>query len=344
MPANWKEVSDPAVIKIEPLVSVAMLAYNHAAFIAEAIEGVLMQKTDFPIEMVIGVDSSQDNTLEIVLRYQELHPQIIRVLVPEQRLWMHKNCVLTLKSCRGKYTAMCEGDDFWIHPRKLARQVEFLEANARASGSFHDCFVLQQSSGQKELRVGEKEIDSDPDVASIIRDNNIATCSMIFRNVIPASELEEWLGCTRKSDFMLALLVARRGPWHYFDDPMSVYRVHQGGIWSGAGERERYAHNIQFWEVLMNSSTYANVAETIKARRRNDLRRLGIVLAREGKLLESSRYYFRSLGSKRALHGRFVGSSKYFKAFARSITVHLGLQKFATGNRQKLTGPTQKAP
>ena len=171
-----------------------------------------------------------------------------------------------------------------------------------------------------------------------MREDNIATCSMVFRNVIPIGEIENWLGRTRKGDYMLALLVAQRGPWHYFDDPMSVYRVHGGGIWSGAREVERYNHNIQFWEMLENSSDYADVADVIKARRRNDVRGLSIALAREGKLWESSRHYLRSLGSKRALHGRYFRSSKYFKEFARCVTARLGMQELAGGIWRKMIG------
>jgi hypothetical protein len=255
---------------------------------------------------------------------------------------MHKNFFLTLESCRGKYTAICEGDDFWIHPQKLAIQIHFLEVNPPVAGSFHDCFVLHQSSGRKELRVGSKPIDRTPNVASIIGENNIATCSMVFRNVIPICEIEEWLGRTRKSDFMLALLVAQRGPWHYIDDPMSVYRVHDGGIWSGAHEVERYGHNIQFWEMLDNFSAYASVADVIGAKKRNDIRGLSIALARGGKLWQSFKHYLRSLGPKHALHGRYFRSSKYFKEFARCLIARSRMLKLADSIRRKVSGPNMK--
>ncbi len=337
MTPAWKEVSDQAVVQTTPVVSVAMLAYNHAAFIAEAIEGILMQKTEFPIELVIGVDCCPDNTLEIVLRYQKIHPKVIRVLVPEQRLGALQNSLLTLGACRGKYTALCEGDDFWTHPQKLERQVEFLEHSPTVAGSFHDCDILQQSSGQKRLRVGGRRIDPNPDVASLIRENNIATCSMVFRNVIPIGEFEKWLGRTRKGDYMLALLVAQHGPWHYSNDLMSVYRVHDGGIWSGIREVERCNHNVQFWELLEDSNDYAAVAEVIKARRRNDVRGLSIALARDGRLLESARAYLRSLGSKRAMQRKCISSATYFKELAGFLTARLGMQKLAGGILRKMS-------
>lgn len=87
------------------VVSVCMITYNHEAFIHEAINGVLMQQTSFPIELIIGEDCSTDNTRKIVQEYAERHPNIIRALLPENNLGMSKNFLETLKSCTGKYIA-----------------------------------------------------------------------------------------------------------------------------------------------------------------------------------------------------------------------------------------------
>lgn len=336
MSTTWTEISAPEVLATKPLVSVKMITYNHEAFIAQAIEGVIMQKTTFPLELIIGVDCSTDNTLEVALRYQKLYPDRVRVFYPEARAGAKANSRQTLQACRGKYIAMCEGDDYWTHPEKLAMQVEFLEKHSEIAGTFHDCFIIDQKNGSKKLRVGDRSIDQEPDVASLIRENNIPTGSMVFRNVIPVAQWGEWMSKTAKGDYMLALLVAQHGLWHYTKPPMSVYRVHDGGIWSGISVAERSIHNVAFWEMLENSGDFSDVVDIIRARRRDDVRGLGIALAREGRLFASSRAYLRSLGSKRALQRKFISSSKYFMACARTLLTRLGLLDVVKSLRGKL--------
>ena len=112
-----------------PIVSVRSSVYNHAPYIRECIEGVLMQKTDFPFEYIIGEDFSTDGTREIVMEYAEKYPHIIRVLTADQNVGGKANGVRCIRSCRGKYIAICEGDDCWTDPGKLKRQVALLEEN-----------------------------------------------------------------------------------------------------------------------------------------------------------------------------------------------------------------------
>ena len=121
---------------LRPIVSVDMVTYNHAPYIGRAIEGVLRQETDFPIELVIGEDCSTDGTREVVFDYQSRHPKIIRVISSDKNVGANANANRTLQACRGKYVAFCEGDDYWHHPQKLRKQVEFLEAHP-AYGLIH---------------------------------------------------------------------------------------------------------------------------------------------------------------------------------------------------------------
>lgn len=123
------EISDQAAIAQTPVLSVHMITYNHEPYIAQAIEGVLQQKTDFPFELIIGEDCSTDCTREIVLEYQKKYPAIIRVLISEGNVGASKNGRRVYAACRGKYIAYCEGDDFWHHPLKLKKQVEYLESH-----------------------------------------------------------------------------------------------------------------------------------------------------------------------------------------------------------------------
>ena len=122
-----------------PLVSVKMITYNHAPYIAEAIEGVLRQERDFPLELVIGEDCSTDGTRAIVFDYQTRYPDIIRVVTSEANVGMIENSIRLERASRGKYYASCEGDDYWHHPQKLRKQIDFLEAHPEYGFIFSDC-------------------------------------------------------------------------------------------------------------------------------------------------------------------------------------------------------------
>ena len=125
------ETSDPEKLCKNPVVSVHMITYNHEPYIRQAIEGVMMQKTNFEFELVIGEDCSQDKTREICFEYQKKYPDKIRVL------WWHENLQKvshpaggngrrTTAHCRGEFIAFCEGDDYWIDQYKLQKQVDMM--------------------------------------------------------------------------------------------------------------------------------------------------------------------------------------------------------------------------
>lgn len=121
------ETSDADKLCNHPVVSVNMITYNHETYIRQAIEGVMMQKTDFEFELVIGEDCSKDKTREICFEYQKKYPDKIRVL------WWHENVSKfggnskrVIAHCRGEYMAFCEGDDYWVDPLKLQKQVNVM--------------------------------------------------------------------------------------------------------------------------------------------------------------------------------------------------------------------------
>ncbi len=110
-------------------VSIFMLAYNQEQYIGSAIEGVLMQKTNFRTELVIGEDRSTDRTRAICQEYAAQNSEKIKLLLSESNLGLGANYVKTYAECSGKYVAICDGDDYWTDPLKLQKQVDFLEHN-----------------------------------------------------------------------------------------------------------------------------------------------------------------------------------------------------------------------
>lgn len=146
------ECSDHSKLPAEPLVSIAMTTYQHASFIKESIDSVLMQEVDFPYEICIGEDGSTDGTREICLEYARKHPDKIRLFLRDRSSparsaftvpYMFNNAA-TFDACRGKYIALLEGDDYWLNPHKLQRQANQLEADSSLAGSCHYAACLQE--------------------------------------------------------------------------------------------------------------------------------------------------------------------------------------------------------
>jgi glycosyltransferase involved in cell wall biosynthesis len=146
---SYVEISDPAAMNKHPLVSVHMITFNHEPYIARAIEGVLMQEADFPIELIVGEDCSTDGTREIVLEYQKKHPETIRVIASVRNVGPSLNELRVDGACRGKYVAFCEGDDYWHHPFKLQKQVAYLESHPEVGLVFSLYDEYQVETGRR---------------------------------------------------------------------------------------------------------------------------------------------------------------------------------------------------
>ncbi len=172
----------------EPLVSVNMITYNHEPFISRAIEGILNQKVNFPIELVIGEDCSTDRTREIVFNYQKMFPDIIRVITSEKNVGASENGKRTLKNCRGKYIAFCEGDDYWHNFDKLMKQIEFMESNPEYGMVFSDYDVYFFNSGEtikSFIKYRKWEAKDDYSISEILLGNHgILTCTVVIRRDI----------------------------------------------------------------------------------------------------------------------------------------------------------------
>jgi len=231
-----QEISDPAVLSKTPLVSVKMITYNHEPFIAQAIEGVLMQKTDFPIELIIGEDCSTDRTREIVVDYQKKHPDIIRVIISDKNVGMHKNGQRSEKVCRGKYIAYCEGDDYWIEPLKLQKQVDFLEANPDYGMVHSDVDTLDIATGQR-IRNCRQSLnvacgDDDPDLSWWILSGTypIWTCTVCARKVLLDDVYAADPAVFQKNRFQMGDLplwfeLSRLARVHYIDESLATYCI-----------------------------------------------------------------------------------------------------------------------
>lgn len=211
------------------MVSVCMITYNQEAYIAKAIESVLMQKCSFSYELVIGEDCSTDNTLRICNEYMSKNPNVIKVLHRNPNLGMSLNFQNTLLTCQSKYVAICEGDDYWTDPYKLQKQVDFLESNLGFSFCFHNAVRIFENSNLKPRLFNSLEESHYHNFESLVnRKWFIATASIVFRN--SGIYIPSWFQNAQNGDLLLELLLAKEGPFYYLPDVMSVYRTHRDSI------------------------------------------------------------------------------------------------------------------
>jgi glycosyltransferase involved in cell wall biosynthesis len=238
------EIADASVPR-EPILSVCMVTYNHERFIAQAIDSVLMQRTDFAYELVIGDDCSTDDTRRIVLDYQRRHPDKIRVLLQPRNTRGHGNCTETYGACRGKYLAELEGDDYWIDPEKLQLQVQLLEANPQAFICGARAHVWKDGEdAPSHTAPWQDSATLAPYGARELFEGAwwFRTCTKVFPrrllHRVPPRFNRDWAGTLwliAKTDF---------APVCFLDRVVGVYRQHAGGSWSSLAQHGRLASDV----------------------------------------------------------------------------------------------------
>ena len=120
--------------------SIGMITYNHEDYIEQAIEGILQQRTNFPMELIISNDASTDQTsarIQKIINTNQNPNITIRYVDQPDNIGMMKNFEFVLTESSGRYIAICEGDDYWTDPLKLQKQYDFMDEHAECSFCFH---------------------------------------------------------------------------------------------------------------------------------------------------------------------------------------------------------------
>lgn len=220
-----------------PLVSIQCMTYNHAPYIKDALNSFLMQVTDFPVEIWIHDDASTDGTREIVERYQRAYPRIIKTVLQSSNQYSqgYKPKYFLSGRCKGKYYAICEGDDFWISPNKLAAQVAALEECSEAHICIHPAYMYDLLSGKLELKffkgVTKKVIKVDSVFSSLGQFSPTASYLMLAERY---DSMPDWFFKSKDlpfGDFFIEAIVGRNGIL-YLPDLFSVYRVNVPGSYT----------------------------------------------------------------------------------------------------------------
>lgn len=220
----------------EIIVSICSITYNHAPYIRQCLDGFMMQKTNFKYEVIINDDCSTDGTTQILKEYADMYPDIIIPICHEENLYSKGVRGMMVKFVyplvKGKYIAICEGDDYWTDPYKLQKQVDYMESHPECAVCFHPVMVYDQRTGEEYQDTLTKvpQITTINDLARI--GNYIHTPSVMYRYHPEVNEKILQLGKLGVGDYLSHMLYAEYGNICKLPDYMAVYR--QGvGVWSG---------------------------------------------------------------------------------------------------------------
>lgn len=253
LPQHEFEASDPTRLVARPDVSVGIITYNHEAYLAQAVESVLAQKTDFPFEIIIYEDCSTDATREIALDYQRRHPEIVRVVYSSVNVGMGENVKRGIAATRARYAAGVDGDDFWTDPRKLQDQFNALEANPHINLSF--------SRGQRLFPDGRAESDWNygptdrivPVRELLLTPGIVAPSGSLFFRADILRESPEWIFAAPVIDLFHILAAASPNGAHYLARETVAYREMAAGSWSSRLTQDYDAAKVRHSQRMLES-------------------------------------------------------------------------------------------
>jgi glycosyltransferase involved in cell wall biosynthesis len=261
---KFKEIYENIVVKSNNQVeskckvSVCIQTYNHVYYIKECLESILSQKTNFDFEILLGEDNSSDGTRELCIDYAKRFPNKIRLFLhhrennisiggqPTGRF----NFMYNLYSAKGKYIALCEGDDYWTDSLKLQKQVDFLEGNLEYSGIGTNSHFLDQETGAINLFKNSSK-NKTLSIDDFIGSRHFHTASLMYRN-----EFDYNSNFTKvlSADRLLYLLLSLKGNIFYLNEAACVYRKNNGGI-SRKVTSSEMIKDTAFFGALKNNLT-----------------------------------------------------------------------------------------
>lgn len=249
----------------EIAVSVICNAYNHEAYIRDTLEGFVMQKTNFLFEILVHDDASTDNTADVIREYEEKYPELIKPIyqtVNQYSQGIPISKTFQFPRVRGKYIALCEGDDYWIDPHKLQKQYDAMEKHPEVDVCAHKSIMVNAETKEKIMDIAPAKEDTVLSVEEVIAGGGgfVSTNSLLYRfqinNNIP--EFRKFLGL----DYTLQIHSSLRGGMLYLNDCMSAYRAAAKDSWTSkmASQPDKLIKHgkkiIKMLEILDKSTEY----------------------------------------------------------------------------------------
>lgn len=210
------------------MVTIQCLVFNHEPYIRKCLEGFVMQKTNFRYEAIVHDDVSTDGSVNVIKEFEEKYPGIIKPIYETENQFSKNDGSLNRvieEHTRGKYIALCEGDDYWTDPNKLQKQVDYMESHPECSLVFHNAFIEKASIGKI---VSSHRICSHPGEISlrkIIRDGGLIPTLSIMYRAAAFKEFNNFPFNCPVGDLRIQTYAAMVGKVHYMNEIMGVYRL-----------------------------------------------------------------------------------------------------------------------
>ncbi len=249
------------ITKRMPLVAIRCVTYNHEAYIRDALEGFVMQKTNFPFVAIVHDDASTDGTAAIIREYASKYPEIIKPIIETENQCSKKDGSLrrimdaAIKETGAKYVAYCEGDDYWTDPLKLQKQVDIMEKDIHVSGVYSNFITVDYNKlpiDRKFSLISIAKSVSGYQLDRLLQSNYIQTCTFIFRTKICESEV--YINRPNNLDYCIFMCAAYHGKLVYISQPMAAYRINPNGATSNnLDEIGNMYYDVQtyFWNLLI---------------------------------------------------------------------------------------------
>lgn len=225
-----------------------IITYNHAKYIAQALDSVLAQKTEFSFAIHVIDDCSTDGAQDIIRDYAARHPGVVKPFINKKNIGSkvtQKNFHRGLCTLDGDYIAILEGDDYWISPDRLQTHVAFLEANRDFAACANNTLKVYEDGSGKEPHLVQpplpKEVHDIHDL--IMLSSFFHASSLTFRNVF-RGRVPRYLRSPLSCDIFITIAHAQFGKIRFFPEPWSVYRAHAGGLFSQMSQTKGWMWNI----------------------------------------------------------------------------------------------------
>lgn len=230
-----------------PLVTIFSPTYNHENFIEQTLNGFLRQIINFPIEIIIYDDHSSDSTSSILMEYEAQYPRIIKTIHQKTNQYSLGKGIFRefcLPNAKGQYIALCDGDDYWTDPLKLQKQIDFLENNPEFAACAHNTKILYADNQEESLIVSSaaKDVFTIDDFTK--GEAYFHTSSMVYRNDANNKKAFDMLK-QQRGDWFIQLVYSQFGPIKYLDEVMSVYRIHEKGVWTQLNSDQQMTKNLK---------------------------------------------------------------------------------------------------
>ena len=269
-------------MNIKPLVAIHCFVYNHEPYLRDCFEGFVMQQTNFPFVAIVHDDASTDGSAAIIREYEEKYPHIFKPIYETENQYSKRDGSLdrimdeAIDATGAKYVAMCEGDDYWTDPLKLQKQVDFMEANLEYVLCCHRYKIYNQNDGMWDKDYVHQLFEISPNGFSFSNQENFKV--WITKTLTLLIRQDAWRKMPSKKGFKywrdvhMNYYLLKQGKGFCMPLEGSVYRRHQGGIFSALQQTQQRRIGMKIWYELLKYNQDDEMLVTFYKNQHNNYR------------------------------------------------------------------------